>query len=429
MTTTFSGDLDEAAARALDAADDPACRRDAFHLPAGEDGRPLAYFCGNSLGLQPRGARALVEEELDDWARRAVEGHFRARRPWYDYHERFRGPLARVVGAREHEVVAMNTLTVNLHLLMVSLYRPEGARRKVLIESPAFPSDIYAVHTHVATRGLDPADAVVEVGPPAGGAALDDDAIVAAIEREAGELALVLVGGVNFVTGQVLDMPRIVEAAHRAGAKVILDLAHAAGNVPMQLHDWDVDAAAWCSYKYLNGGPGAVAAAFIHERHARNRDLPRYAGWWGNDPETRFRMHLERTFVPRDDADGWQLSNPPILAMAPLIASLELFDEVGMPALRERSQRLTGTLRAALEARAAKDAIDWLEITTPREPERHGCQLSLRVLDRPRERFEALEAAGVLGDFRPPDVIRVAPTPLYGSFDDCRRLVEAVASI
>ncbi|MHC5025003.1 MAG: kynureninase, partial [Planctomycetota bacterium] len=383
-------------------------------MPRRPDGEPVIYLCGNSLGLQPTAARALVEQELDDWARLGVEAHFHGATPWYSYHEVFRETGARLVGARPGEVVMMNSLTVNLHLLLASFYRPDGERRRILMEAPAFPSDTYAVHSHLRARGIDPDDCLRTVGPRDDEQVVRTEDIEAALEHHGHEVALVLIGGVNFLTGQAFDMARITAAAHDRGCLVGFDLAHAAGNLELQLHDWGVDFAAWCSYKYLNGGPGAIGGCFIHERHARDVARPRFGGWWGNDPETRFRMHLETEFVPKADADGWQLSNPPILAMAPLRASLAIFDEVGMAALRAKSIRLTGYLRSLLEA-APERAY---EIITPGAPEAHGCQLSIVVRDRPRERFEALQAAGVVCDFRPPDVIRAAPVPLYNSFLD-----------
>jgi kynureninase len=291
------------------------------------------------------------------------------------------------------------------------------------MESPAFPSDTYAVHTHLQARGLDPVENVLTVGPRAGEQTVRTEDLEAMIERHGDEIALVLIGGVNFLTGQAFDLARITAAAHARGCLAGFDLAHAAGNVELRLHDWDVDFAAWCSYKYLNGGPGAIAGCFIHERHARDIARPRFGGWWGNDPETRFRMQLESTFIPKADADGWQLSNPPILAMAPLRASLEIFDEVGLSALREKSLRLTGYLRALLVAAPARD----FEIITPRADDAHGCQLSIEVRERPRERFEALQAAGVVCDFRPPDVIRAAPVPLYNTYHDAWRFARILA--
>ncbi|QOJ17215.1 MAG: kynureninase [Phycisphaeraceae bacterium] len=418
-------DASEDFARHRDAADPLATFRERFLIPRRPDGSDVIYLCGNSLGLQPKHARTLVMEELDDWASLAVEAHFEGRRPWYPYHEVVRGGLARLVGAREHEVVAMNSLTVNLHLMMVSFYRPTRQRFRVLMESPAFPSDTYAVCSHVACRGFDPRDAVIEVSPRPGEHLIREDDIEQVLRERGDSIALVLLGGVNFLSGQVLDMPRLTRAAHHAGAMIGFDLAHAVGNVPLALHEWDVDFACWCSYKYLNSGPGAVAGCFIHERHARDVTLPRYGGWWGNDPATRFRMHLEHEFRPVPTADGWQLSNPPILALAPVKASLDLFDEAGMAALRVKSDGLTPYLRWLIE----RERPEWFEVITPRETVARGCQLSILVHDRPRERFKALTSAGVVCDFREPNVIRVAPAPLYNTFLDAWRFARALTEL
>ncbi len=417
--------LDLAHARARDAADPLRGWREKFHLPRREDGSPKRYFCGNSLGCQPVVARAFVEQELDDWARLAVDAHFDARTPWYSYHEVFRDAGARLVGARPGEVVMMNGLTPNLHLMMVSFYRPDGRRRKIVMESPAFPSDIYAIKTHLRARGEDPAETLITLGPREGEQTLRMDDVEAALREHGDEIALVLFGGVNYYTGQVLDMARIAATGREIGARVGFDLAHGAGNVALSLHDWDVDFACWCSYKYLNAGPGAIAGCFVHERNGRDIDLPRFAGWWGNDPESRFRMHLIDEFIAKPDADGWQLSNPPILAMAPLRASIEIFDEVGMSALVAKQRELVTYARTLLAARAP----GWAEIITPDDPEASGCQLSIFVHDRPKDRFESLEAADVVGDFRPPNVIRIAPVPLYNSFEDVWAFVDALASI
>lgn len=410
-------------ARSLDAADPLRGFRDRFEFPRDDRGEHLLYFAGNSLGLQPKATRGLIGQELDDWARLAVEGHFDAARPWYSYHEIFRESGARLVGARVGEVVMMNSLTVNLHLLMMTFYRPTSSRFKVLIEHPAFPSDLYAVQSHLRARGVDPNEAIVTVRSAEGAHTIETAQIKDILSREGDSIALVLLGGVNFLTGQVLDMAAITELGHRHGCVVGFDLAHAAGNIPMQLHDWDVDFAAWCSYKYLNSGPGAVAGCFVHQRHARNVDLPRFAGWWGNDPQTRFRMQLESKFRPKADIDGWQISNPPILSMAPLKASLDLFDEATMPALREKSVTLTGYLRDLLE----QSADGTFTIITPREPEQHGCQLSIVVLEDARRRLDELREAGIVCDFRQPNIIRVAPTPLYNSFEDAWQLARHVA--
>ncbi len=401
---------------------DPLARfREQFHVPPGPDGHPVAYLCGNSLGLQPNGVRALIEQELDDWAKLGVEGHFRGRSPWYSYHEQLREPGARLVGALPGEVVFMNSLTVNLHLLMASFYRPQGRRTKLLIDGPPFPSDLYACASQVQHHGLS-VDHLIVVEPLPGEDLLHEDQIERVLAEQGEEIALVLLNGVNFLSGQWLDMARLTRSAHAAGCLVGWDLAHAAGNVVLALHDWDVDFAAWCSYKYLNSGPGAVAGVFVHQRHGDNPELPRLAGWWGNDPATRFRMHLERRFVPRAGADGWQVSNPPIFSMAPLRASLALFDEAGMPALRAKSERLTGYLEWLLDRLPA----GLVRIITPREPARRGCQLSLRVAGG-RQTLRRLEEAGIVCDFREPDVIRVAPVPLVNSFHDVWRFADALS--
>lgn len=401
----------------LDATDPVPSYRDRFAIPLQSNGQPSIYFCGNSLGLQPAQAAVHVEEILEDWRRLGVDGHRGARTPWYTYHEIFREQGARLVGGLPCEVVMMNSLTINLHMLLTSFYRPHGPRTKFLMERPAFPSDIYCVQSHLQARGLDPDEHIITVGPSGSADCVTTDDIIEAIDAAGDTLATVMMGGVNFLTGQVLDMAAITEAGHRVGACVGFDLAHAAGNVPMQLHDWNVDFGAWCSYKYLNSGPGAIAGAFVHERHATNPDVPRLAGWWGNDPDTRFRMHLEERFVPVPSADSWQTSNPPVLAMAPLRASLDLFDEVGLAALRSRSLRMTTFLRQQLEAVPDRR----YRITTPTAAEAHGCQLSIVVDGDARQAFDDIEAMGVVADFRPPNTIRVAPTPLYNTFEECHR--------
>lgn len=412
----------ESFARELDAADPLARFRDAFLVPGAPGGGAVRYFAGNSLGLQPKGARELMDREMTDWAEQAVAAHFGARTPWFDYHLVFRDPLSRLVGAEPAEVVLMNSLTVNLHLLMISFYRPTPERYKILVEQPMFPSDRYAVQTQIFHHGFDPASGLVEVAPRPGETTVRDEDVAAVIDREGDAIALVLIGGVNFLTGQRFDMAGISRAARAAGCRVGFDLAHAAGNVPLALHDWDVDFAVWCSYKYLNGGPGAAGGAFVHARHGRNARLPRLAGWWGNDPGKRFRMQLEPDFEPQPGADGWQVSNPSILAMAPLRASLALFDEAGMPALREKSVRLTGYLEFLLRERLAGEA----EMLTGTDPEARGCQLSIRLGAGARERQRALAGAGFVCDFREPDVLRVAPTPLHNRYHDVWALVEAL---
>lgn len=405
-------------ALALDAADPLAKFRDRFHIPTTADGSPVAYFVGNSLGLQPKSARVYIEEALVNWEKRGVDGHFEGTHPWFAYHEMFRESGARLVGARPGEVVMMNSLTVNLHLMLVSFFRPTRDRYKILIDAPCFPSDTYALKTQLRFHGLDPDEALLTVAPREGETAIRIEDIEGLLRREGCTIALVLLAGVNFVTGQFYDLPAITEAGHRAGCIVGFDLAHAAGNLPLRLHDWGVDFAVWCSYKYLNSGPGAVAGCFVHERHASNAELPRFAGWWGNAPSTRFRMHLEKEFVPRAGADGWQVSNPPILALAPLRASLDLFDEAGMEMLRVKSLRLTGYLAKLLEPFRARG----VEVISPSRPEERGCQLSLRFASRAKEILKELHQAGVVCDFREPDVIRAAPVPLYNTFHDVWRL-------
>ncbi|MFO0827782.1 MAG: kynureninase [Phycisphaerales bacterium] len=414
-------------ARHLDAIDDLRDVRSQFCIPPQPNGEDSLYFCGNSLGLMPRRVRELLARELDDWAALAVEGHSHARTPWLPYHEIFREPGARLVGAMPGEVVMMNSLTVNLHLMMVSFFRPSGRRTKILIEDGAFPSDTYAVKTHLATRGLDWREHLVLVAPRPGEHCLRNEDVAATIRRHGETLALTLLSGVQFFTGQAFDIAGLTKAAHDVGAVAGWDLAHAAGNLALRLHDWNVDFACWCSYKYLNSGPGAIAGAFVHERHGANLELPRYAGWWGNDPATRFQMQLIPDFVPRAGADGWQLSNPPILAMAPLRASLDIFDSIGMERLRAKSRVLTGYL-AWLLRELAPNATAW-EVITPHDAEERGCQLSLLVHDRPRERFAALGAAGVICDFREPNVIRVAPTPLYNRFSDAWSFAHIMAGL
>ncbi len=406
---------DEGFAKRLDEQDPLGRYRAAFAIPARPDGTPSIYFNGNSLGLMPRKARAYVEQEMDDWARLGVDGHFHGKTPWYTYHEIFRDSWARLVGAKPVEVVTMNSLTVNLHLLMATFYRPTVGRHSILVEAEAFPSDTYAMRAQARHHGLDPDHSVIVA---------EADEIEPILAERGEEIAVVMLGGVHYFSGRVLPMERIVEVGRRAGCIVGFDLAHAAGNVPLRLHDWEVDFAAWCTYKYLNAGPGAVAGCFVHERWGKDLSLPRLAGWWGNDPATRFRMHLEPEFVPREGADGWQVSNPPILAMAPLRASLELFDDAGMAALRAKSIVLTGYLEWLLTQVPGKP----FEIITPSDPEARGSQLSLRVLDRPKERFRALQEAGVVGDFREPDVIRLAPVPLYNTFHEVWRAARVLTA-
>jgi kynureninase len=416
---TFSAREDFA--QQLDTEDPLRSFRDRFHLPLGNNDEPLIYFAGNSLGLMPKSAREIVEQELDDWADLGVDAHLKAKTPWYSYHETLREPAARLVGAQPIEVICMNSLTVNLHLMMATFYRPTKSRFKILMEDPAFPSDTYAIKTQIIHHGLDPKDALILARPRSGEFTVRTEEILDLMEKHADELAVVLIGGVNFFTGQLFDIPTITAAARKHGITVGVDLAHAIGNVPLSLHDWNVDFAVWCSYKYLNAGPGAVAGAFVHERHATNTNLARLAGWFGNDPNTRFRMHLEPEFIPVPSADGWQISNPPILSIAPLRASLAIFEAAGMDALRQKSIKLTNYLQFLLESEPDGQSKKQYTIITPRQADQRGCQLSILVREHPKELFTNLEAAEVKCDFREPNVIRVAPTPLYNTFHEVWR--------
>ena len=421
--TTFQPD--ETYARQLDDDDPLRSYRDRFLIPYRPDGRPVIYFAGNSLGLQPKSVRPLLDRELQDWADLGVDAHFSGKSPWYSYHEVFRESGARLVGAGPGEVVMMNSLTVNLHLMMVSFYRPTPTRHKILIEDPCFPSDLYAVKTQLRYHGYEPAEALVIAKPRNGEHLLRTEDIDEILTKEGERIALVMLGGVNFVTGQVLDMAHITAAAKDHGCVVGFDLAHAAGNIPLQLHRWDVDFAVWCNYKYLNSGPGAVGGCFVHERHTEANDLPRLGGWWGNDPTTRFQMHLQPEFVPREGAEGWQISNPPILSMAPVRASLAIFDETGIPALRAKSERLTGYLEFLLDRVGSAR----FEIITPRDPAHRGCQLSLLVRERSGELLEQLHSTGMICDFREPNVLRLAPTPLYNSYSEVWHFVETLTQL
>ncbi len=423
MLTMTDIDLSEAHALALDAADPLRGFRSEFLIPQHE-GVEQHYFCGNSLGLQPRATRAALMQELDDWARLGVEAHFRGKHPWMPYHEELRAPLATLVGAQPQEVVAMNSLTTNLHLMMVSFYRPTSERPAILIEAGAFPSDRHAVESQIRFHGFDPARDLIELAPDEPGGTISMQAIERALAEHGHRIALVLWPGVQYRSGQAFDLRGIARLGHAQGCIVGFDLAHAAGNLRLSLHDDGADFAVWCHYKYCNAGPGAVAGCFVHARHAQT-NRPRFAGWWGHDKATRFRMGPE--FMPTPGADGWQLSNPPILALAPLRASLELFQQAGMQALRSKSEKLT----AYLEALVRRQLSDRIDILTPSEPERRGCQLSLRVRggrERGRALFEHLESQGIIGDWREPDVIRISPTPLYNRFSDIWTLVQAIES-
>ncbi len=416
MTTQGS----EAWARAQDAADPLSGLRDGFHFPKAPDGSDVVYFAGNSLGLQPKGARRYIEEALEDWARFGVEGHFRARSPWLPYHEQLTASTARLVGALPHEVVVMNTLTVNLHLMMVSFYRPTQKRFRILVEGGAFPSDQYAVQSQVRFHGHSPEQAIVELRPRQGESLLRESDVLETIEREGESLALVMMGSPNYLTGQAFDIAAITRAAHAKGCRVGFDLAHGAGNLKLALHDDGPDFAVWCNYKYLNAGPGGLGGVFVHERHANDTSLPRFAGWWGHDKATRFKMGPE--FQPIAGAEGWQLSNPPILQLAALRASMELFDRATMTALREKGDRLTAFLESQLTAIPG----GLVEVVTPASPQQRGSQLSQRVKGDARRTCRRLEEAGFVGDFREPDILRISPAPLYCRFIDAHRFAEAL---
>ena len=391
--------------------------RDQFLFPQ-HNGRPVLYFCGNSLGLQPKTVRPALLAELDHWAAHGVEGHFRGDMPWMHYHTFLTAQTARLVGALPHEVVVMNTLTVNLHLMMATFYRPTPGRYKIIMEAGAFPSDQYALESQARWHGLDPDDAIVEVAPRPGEHTLRNEDIVAVIDREGPRTALVLFGGVNYYTGQFYDLAAITAAAHRAGAYAGFDLAHAAGNLQLQMHDWGADFAVWCSYKYLNAGPGGPSGVFIHERHGNNSALPRFAGWWGHDASERFQMR--KGFKPMRGAEGWQLSNAQVLSFAAHKASLDLFDAAGMEALRAKSKLLTGYLEFVLDA--INRSQNLFRIITPRDPEARGCQISALTGDRGKNLFDYLAENGVIADWREPNVIRFAPVPLYNSVEDIWQL-------
>ena len=400
--------------------------REKFFIPQ-HNGKDGLYFTGNSLGLQAKITAEYVQQELADWAKLGVEGHSQAKNPWMPYHEIFPRQLAKIVGCKEHEVIVMNSLTVNLHLLMVSFYRPTKQRYKIICEAKAFPSDQYAFETQAAFHGFDPADAVVEVSPREGEHTLRTEDILSVITEQGDSVALVLFSGVNYYTGQLFDMERITKAAHAVGAYAGFDLAHAAGNVALQLHDWNVDFACWCSYKYLNSGPGGVAGAYIHEKQAANNDLPRFAGWWGHNKESRFKM--EKGFNPIPTAEGWQLSNAPILSMAVHKASLDIFDEAGIDKLHQKRESLAGYLHFILHAINDWQPENILEIITPANEKERGCQVSILMLKYGKKIFDELTKQGVFADWRDPNVIRVAPVPLYNSFEDVYRFGEIVSQL
>lgn len=417
MTFTTDPEL----AKKMDAEDKLAPFRDRFHIPKTREGKEVIYLCGNSLGLQPKATEAAVMQELEDWKMKGVEGHFHAKNPWLPYHESVSQLAANIVGAKPSEVVMMNGLTVNLHLMMASFYRPTEKRFKILIEHGPFPSDRHAIESQIRFHGHDPEEALVELHPRQGEEVLNLEDVEHYIGAEGKSIALILMSGVHYYTGQVFNMERIARVGFNQGCVVGFDLAHAAGNIPLKLHDWGVDFACWCSYKYLNSGPGAVAGCFVHERHAKEFELPRLAGWWGHDKSTRFQMGPE--FKPMEGAEGWQLSNPPILSFAACRPALELFAEAGMDNLRAKSVQLTGYLEFLLD----NLNLPHLELLTPRKTGERGCQLSLKLSRDGRAIFTALDKAGVVCDWREPDCIRVAPVPLYNSFTDVYRFAQIFA--
>jgi kynureninase len=409
-------------AKEMDDADKLSSYRSRFFYPQLHS-KDAIYLCGNSLGLQPKTVKSFYEQELNDWAKYGVEGHFEAKRPWFSYHHFFTKSLANIVGAKESEVVAMNSLTVNLHLLMLSFYRPTKQRYKIIMEAGAFPSDMYAMETQAQLHGFNPDDAVIEIGPRKGEHTIRMEDIEATIKKHKKNLAVVIFGGVNYYTGQFFDMEKIVELTHEAGAICGFDLAHAVGNKVMHLHDWKVDFACWCSYKYLNSGPGAVGGIFVHEKHVKSKDTFRLAGWWGHDEKTRFKM--KKGFKPTKTAESWQMSNAQVLNMAAHRASLDIFDKVGMDKLAEKSLALTAYAEMLLLS--LKNLK--FEIITPSNPLERGCQLSLLFKSKGREVFEKLQSKGIIADWREPNVIRIAPVPMYNSFEDVYTLYEIMKTV
>lgn len=410
-------------AQQLDANDALKKFRSYFHIPTDGNGNELIYLCGNSLGLQPKKVAQYLQEELEDWQKLGVEGHTQARRPWLSYHEEFTDSVAKIVGAKAEEVVLMNGLTVNLHLLMLSFYKPSKQRYKIIIESAAFPSDKYAVASQLRLHGYSVDEGLIELQPIEGKEYMSTKSILESLEKHKDEAALLLLGGVNYYTGEVIDMPKICQFAQSLGIIVGYDLAHAVGNVPLYLHDWGVDFAAWCNYKYLNGGPGATAAAFIHEKHLNNPNINRLEGWWGHDKATRFKMPDQFKAIPT--AEAWQLSNAPVFSMAPIRASLDIFDQVSMTDLRAKSIALTGFLYDLLQLQL-KDKVT---VLTPTAIEQRGCQLSLSIGDKGKAIFNELTLNGVIADWREPSVIRIAPVPLYNTFEDVYNFVQRLAAL
>jgi kynureninase len=410
-------------AKEQDQKDPLAQYRETFHIPKNEEGQDWLYFTGNSLGLQPKQTKNYIQQELDDWANLGVEGHFEAKNPWMPYHEFLTETMAEIVGAKPIEVVVMNTLTTNLHLLMVSFYQPTKTKYKILIESDAFPSDRYAVETQLKFHGFDPSESLIEWTPRDGETLLNTDDLASILEKQGDEIALLLIGGVNYYTGQYLDLKKIAELGHQQGCKVGIDLAHGVGNIQPNLHDSGVDFAAWCTYKYMNSGPGSLGGIFVHERYAHDTSIKRFAGWWSQNKDTRFDMRQPLDITP--GAEGWQLSNPPILSMAAIKASLKLFKEVGMSALRKKSIELTGYMEYLILELQNEN----ISIITPKDPEQRGCQLSIQVKNANKSLHTKLTAAHVITDWRTPDVIRCAPVPFYNSFEDVYKMVEILKTI
>ncbi len=405
-------------AKELDKKDTISDYRDQFHIPKDVNGKDWIYMCGNSLGLQPKKTEQYINQELKDWANLGVEGHFEAKNPWMPYHEFLTGAMARVVGAKPIEVVIMNTLTTNLHLLMVSFYRPTRTKYKILIESDAFPSDRYAVESQLHFHGFDPKEGIVEWKPPKGKELLEIEDLQAILEEQGDEIAMLLIGGVNYYTGQYLNLKKISDLGHAHQCMVGIDLAHGVGNIQPELHKSGVDFAAWCTYKYLNSGPGSLGGLFVHEKHAHNKELKRFSGWWSHNKKTRFNMRQEFDLMP--GAEGYQLSNPPILSMAAIKASLDIFDEIGMDVLREKSRKLTGYLEFLIK----EIDTDRIKIITPSHPDERGCQLSIQVQNADKSLHQYLTEHHIITDWREPDVIRFAPVPLYTSFEDVFNMVE-----
>ena len=418
---TYQNSLDYA--KQLDQEDPISYLRNEFHIPRDKNGKEWLYFTGNSLGLQPKITSKYIEQELDDWANFGVEGHFEAKNPWLSYHELLTDTMAKVVGAKPVEVVVMNTLTTNLHLLMVSFYQPSKTKYKIIIESDAFPSDRYAVQSQLSFHGFDPEEALIEWKPKEGKELLDLEDLKSILDSQGDEVALLLIGGVNYYTGQYLDIKKIAELGHAKKCMVGIDLAHGAGNIQPNLHDSSIDFAAWCTYKYLNSGPGSLSGLFVHEKHAQRKDLPRFAGWWNHNKETRFNMR--QPFDVMSGAEGWQLSNPPILSMAAIKASLDIFEKVGMDALVKKSKKLTGFFEYLVN----EIASDTIKIITPTNPNERGCQLSLQVKNADKNLHKKLTENNIITDWREPDVIRCAPVPMYTSFEDVYHMVTILESL